>query len=215
MKKLNLLGETFNRLFVIDEAETRIDNKGKRRTYWTCKCVCGNIKEIDTNALRRGVTKSCGCLTKDNSRVLNLSHNKYNTKEYTAYQKMKERCLNKNSERYKNYGGRGISICDRWLLSFENFYNDMGDKPSNIHSLDRKDVNGNYDKENCRWATSEQQHNNKVNTLYITYLDETLSLSQMCRKYNLPYKTVWKNIKRGLTFETIKNKCYDKQKNIF
>lgn len=108
--------------------------------------------------------------------------------EYRAWFKMKQRCLNPNYIAYRNYGGRGISVCEKWLL-FINFYADMGDKPTSTHSLDRIDPNGNYEPSNCRWATFLEQQNNRRNTTFITYKDRTQSIRDWCRELGLKFGT--------------------------
>lgn len=215
MNLIDLTNQTFGKLKVVSRADNRVEPSGRSKVYWLCKCECGNEKEIESSSLRAGTSKSCGCVGRGKIKNLNLSHNKYKTPEYRAYQKMKERCLNKNVDRYKNYGGRGITICDSWLESFQNFYEDMGERPSPEHSLDRKNVNGNYEKENCRWATKNQQDNNKVNTIYVQHNNETKSLSDWCRYYGLNYKSTWKKYKLNNSFEDIiKNVNYGRRINI-
>lgn len=155
MKKLNLIGKTFGRLSVIEEV-------GKE---WLCICSCGSFKRSTTQLLNRGAVKSCGCLKFDCQS--NFKHG-YAVKdknkrpnEYNIWLGIKRRCNNPKDPAYKNYGGRGITICDRWLESFENFLEDMGFRPSPKHSIDRIDNDGNYCKENCRWVTREVQSINK------------------------------------------------------
>lgn len=203
MKFKNIEGEFFGKFTVLRRGENRVEPSGKTKVYWLCKCECGSEKEIEASSLREGTSKSCGCVKKENAKNLNLSHGMYRSAQYKAWQKMKERCLNPNVERYPNYGGRGITVCKRWLESFENFYEDMGDKPTPQHSIDRKDVNGNYEKDNCRWVTNQEQHYNKTNTLYVRYKNENKSLSELCKKYHLNYKSTWRQYKKGFTFEQI------------
>lgn len=121
-----------------------------------CRCDCGTIRNVYLSALLREKSKSCGCLHKE--KVTTHGHN--GTRTYKSYHAMKERCLNPNHQAYEFYGGRGIKICDRWLLSFENFLEDMGERPEE-RTLDRVDNDGDYTKMNCRWATKSQQNKNK------------------------------------------------------
>lgn len=123
--------------------------------YWLFKCDCGKEKILRVGCIKRGHTKSCGCLS-DKEKT---KHGMYGTRIYTSWGKMKDRCLNKNNHAYKNYGGRGIKICPEWLNSFENFYRDMGERPEG-KSIDRIDNNGNYEPSNTKWSTPKEQMNN-------------------------------------------------------
>lgn len=140
---------------------------------WNCKCECGNEKKIYATNLVRGLTKSCGCYRVEVSGNANLSHGhcrvKNRSAEYRSWCSALVRCNNKNNRKYNDYGGRGITVCDRWANSFENFLQDMGLKPSNKHSLDRIDNDGNYEPSNCRWATPKQQTRNKRNNIWYEY----------------------------------------------
>ena len=127
------------------------------RKKWLCRCVCGNQKLVNTGPLTTGKSTGCGCW-----RIKHGSTSKKQpSPEYKAWASMKQRCLNPNTSRYKDYGGRGITICETWLNSFMAFLEDMGTKPSPDHSLDRIDNHGTYNAANCRWATRSQQQLNK------------------------------------------------------
>lgn len=124
---------------------------------WLCRCECGNEKLIYGGHLRAGMTESCGC----GPQVCRVTHNLSHSPEYRAWDNARERCRNPNNRKFPIYGARGISVCERWANSFDNFIADMGRKPSPSHSLDRIDNNGNYEPGNCRWATGEQQNRNR------------------------------------------------------
>lgn len=143
-----------------------------------CECECGATKNANLTCVQSGVTRSCGCLQNEVRGKASITHHLSTTKEHKAWRHIKGRCLNKNSHAYSEYGERGIQICERWKDSFENFYEDMGPAPSSNHSIDRIDVNGNYEPGNCRWATRKEQNRNKRNTAYITYHGETRSLPE-------------------------------------
>lgn len=130
---------------------------------WQCKvsCLCGKAFTVRGDSLTSGNTTSCGCLHKETISKRFTKHARSKSSLYKNYHGILQRCYNKDSLPYNEYGGRGITVCDRWLESFENFLEDMGERPSKTHSIDRIDVNGNYEPSNCRWATTSQQAFNK------------------------------------------------------
>jgi hypothetical protein len=152
---INREGQVFNNWSIIKYTHT---DKYKKRHY-LCKCACGKeiIKNIRT--ILNGSSKSCGCLNIKN----HIIHGKSNSRVYNIWQNMKNRCINPNSTQWKWYGERGISVCKRWLNSFENFLEDMGEPPTIKHSIDRIKNEENYEPSNCRWATSKQQTANRRN----------------------------------------------------
>jgi hypothetical protein len=154
-KIIDLTGQKFGRLTVV-----RRDGSNKhKKAIWFCKCDCGNEKRVTTGNLKSGGVRSCGCLQIE----IRTRHSKSDTLEYYIWSQMIQRCENPKNKHYKDYGQRGISVCERWH-NFKNFYADMGDKPSPKLSLDRIDVNGNYEPSNCKWSTPlEQTLNRRVN----------------------------------------------------
>jgi len=197
---IDLTGKRFGRLLVV----SRVDNESKNRTKskWFCNCDCGNTNKIvDGGNLRFGSVKSCGCLMRESRIKANLihghtRHTKKNSKEYYCWVGIKTRCLNKNSPNYLRYGGRGIKMCDRWLESFQNFYEDIGPCPSSEHSIERKNRNGNYDKENCVWATAKIQNHNRENSIEkITIGNKTMELTEWCEFLGMSYDLVWTRIR--------------------
>lgn len=147
------VGDVFERMTVV--SEPYIVNK---RKVVDCVCSCGNSKTVRVDGLKAKTTNSCGCFRLDRLREKLVTHGATNTQTYGIWEGMLQRCLNQKSSGYDSYGGRGITVCDEWLgkNGFSNFLKDMGEKPEKL-SLDRIDVNGNYCKENCRWADSSTQ----------------------------------------------------------
>lgn len=159
-KPKEMVGKVFHRLTVLEELKER---KGGNVCY-ECECVCGNIVKVKGKYLRNGDTKSCGCLNIEKitqQGYQNKKHGFSNLPEYNVYIGMISRCTNKNNKRYYRYGARGIDVCDRWMESFENFYKDMGERPSKKHQIDRIDNNGNYEPVNCHWVLPYENAINK------------------------------------------------------
>jgi hypothetical protein len=185
---------------------------GKRkRSYWTCVCECGNMVEVREDNLINHHTLSCGCYQKEMSSLTNSKDGNFffdsseTRKQLRAiWRRMKRRCYDKNFESYSSYGGRGISVDERWLV-FENFYIDMVDSYKPGLSLDRIDVNGNYSKENCKWSDRIEQANNRVSTRYVEYAGEILPMAEAHRKYAIPglkFSTFASRVLRGWEVET-------------
>jgi hypothetical protein len=167
-KRLNIedyIGKKYERLTVIKEVNFHVNLKtGEKRAKVLCICECGAEKEIILNNLKRKSIKSCGCLNKELNCKKAKTHGLTNTSEYKIYTNIKARCYNPKNKAYKNYGERGIIMSNEWLDSFEQFYEDMGERPSTKHSIERNRVNEDYSKENCRWATIHEQAANKRNS---------------------------------------------------
>ena len=183
-KLIDLTGQVYGRLTVIKRVDDYISPSGDRKVQWLCKCKCGKEVIVTGNNLRKGNSKSCGCYNRELLTKINLTHNASNTRLYHIWICMKDRCYNPKNKKYKDYGGRGIIICDEWINDFEAFANWAYDNGyiENVSrgecTIDRIDVNGNYCKQNCRWVNQKVQSNNKRNNHYITYNGETHTVTE-------------------------------------
>jgi len=160
-------GDQFNKLKVMYEDEPFIQPSGQTKRAFMCKCECGKELKVSLTHLRTNHTLSCGChkysLIKQNQPQRKHGHTKrngYRSPEYVSWRCMRDRCLYEKSQNYSSYGGRGITICDRWISSFENFFNDMGERPKGF-TIDRINSDGNYEPNNCRWADKLTQRMNQ------------------------------------------------------
>lgn len=185
---LDLTGNRYGRLSVLGYA-------GK--SSWNCQCACGKTKTVLGGNLRQGKSLSCGCLRDENIRAANSTHGLTGTPEYCIWAGIKRRCYNPNEDNYRRYGGAGITVCPQWLNSFETFLADMGPRPSEAHSIERKDGASNYTPENCKWATAEEQGSNKKINHRLTFAGSTLTVSQWARKIGLKEKTLFTRLARN------------------
>ena len=192
----DLVGKKFGRYIVVE----RMSNRG-RALMWLCECDCGNRREVQGGNLRNGHSLSCGCLSREMTSKRTKKHGKRNTKEYGIWNAMKNRCYNGNVHNYSRYGGRGIKVCERWKNSFENFYADMGKRPSNKYSIDRIDNDGDYCPENCRWATASEQQRNKRNNRIVEYKGKKHTLVEICERFNREYSKVHARLSKGCSVE--------------
>lgn len=189
-KEIDLKGQKFNKLTAIEYANNE---------KWLFECECGNQVIKKASDVKRGATKSCSriCTTGNPSK-----HPLYQT-----WDGIKKRCYQENATGYKNYGGRGIKMCDEWKNSFWTFVSDMGEKPFSACTIERLDTNKDYNKNNCIWATAEQQANNRRNNIYITYQNKIYTLFGICKLLNLKHSTIyWRLIKSNLSAQEYFNK---------
>lgn len=171
------------------------------RQYGSCLCECGNEKVIRLSHLPYGKIVSCGCVAIEKIRKLNLSHGEaHKSREWQTWMSMKQRCYDIKIPNYKDYGGRGIKVCDRWLNSFEAFLNDMGRRPSGL-SIDRIDNNGNYEPSNCKWSTRKEQANNRRKIL-----KTKKSISEWGDYLQMSKKVIRNRLKYGWPIESVLHK---------
>jgi len=182
-------------LFVTEFSHVSED---RHRTYWKCLCDCGNEVIVRRDSLHSGDTVSCGCYQMEIIRNINLLHGKSTTRMYNNYIKMIQRCYSIGSHAYALYGGQGIKVCDRWLGSdgFLNFYEDMGERPKGM-SLDRRDNDGDYCPENCRWATAKEQARNRRTNIVVRHDGVSKTLVEWCEELGLIYQQARKFVNAG------------------
>jgi hypothetical protein len=166
------------------------------RAYFICQCDCGRQKSIRVDGVLSGHSKSCGCFNPKGR----LIHGHARSPEYKVWVAAKQRCKNQKDARYKDYGGRGISLSPDWE-SFENFHRDMGSRPSSLHTLDRIDNNKGYEKENCRWTTQPVQQRNRSNNRRITFNGVTLCITDWAARTGISLSTLRKRISNGWELE--------------
>jgi hypothetical protein len=203
----SLLGHRYSRLTVLKDCGST-DN-GKK--LWLCACECGSTCVAPTGALRSGNTKSCGCLNRERAaeriRERMVTHGLSGHPLYTTWAHMVRRCVDADDPNFHNYGGRGIAVCDRWLRGemgmdgIECFIADMGPRPTRFHSIDRRNNDGNYEPDNCRWATKREQNRNKRSNKLVELDGEILCLKDACTLAGANYSSVQFRLSRGLSFD--------------
>lgn len=205
--KRRIIGRRFGKLVIIE-----FDHKDKHNLQmYLCRCDCGETKVVRLMSLKCGDTTSCGCKQKDVAR-LTMTGNSYRAKEYKrhrptviSYNSMMARCYKSNQLCFKNHGGRGITVCDRWKDSFANFLEDMGERPEGLE-LDREDNDGNYEPGNCRWSTRLVNNRNRSCSTHLTLNGITHTISEWSDITNLPYQTIYSRIRYGWSVSDILNK---------
>lgn len=194
MRAIDITDQRFGRLVAVarDRAATG------RHTKWLCLCDCGSETSVFLDALRRGASTSCGCLRSEGIQKRSLTHGhqvgRTITRTLKSYRHAKARCQNPNNHKFPVYGGRGIKMCDRWSESFEAFLTDMGECPRGL-TLDRIDVNGDYEPGNCRWASQHVQTRNKTTNVFVVHEGETLILKDFAKKVGVKYGSLHSRMK--------------------
>lgn len=190
----DISGQRFGRLTVLEFSHIQ-----DGRAFWRCLCDCGTNAIVNGRNLRQRLTMSCGCIRTENVTERNTTHGMTFTSEFSCWTAIISRCTNPKNSHFKYYGGRGIAVCQRWLDSFENFFEDMGPNPSPKHTIDRKDNDGPYCKENCRWATRKEQGQNKRNNVKITFRGKTQCASAWSMELGISRKTVVRRHRNGVS----------------
>lgn len=202
MARTEMMGSKFGRLTVIDLASRPVKAK---ELYWLCRCDCGKTHASRGTHLRNGNVTSCGCLAREATSArmtgkpaLNKTHGEKGSPEHTCWSSMNTRCSNTAGKSYPRYGGRGISVCARWSGKdgYINFLNDMGRRPSSLHSIERINNDEGYSPTNCKWATRVEQATNRRTTKFITINGETFSMGEWERVRGLPKATVHQRINK-------------------
>ena len=198
-KFVDLSGKKFGRLTVLYR-EDFIKKDGKKETAYVCKCDCGEVKKVIACNLKNGHTTSCGCKSLENRTKARTTHHLSGTRIYRIWRGMKTRCENQSDYHYKLYGGRGITICDEWR-TFESFYQwAINNGYKETLTLDRIDVNGNYEPNNCKWATQKEQSNNTRRNRRIVHNGILHTLSEWAQITNIQPSTLAYRIKSGWSF---------------
>lgn len=199
--KYQMIGETFGRLTVLERAPNAAGNQ----TQWKCQCQCGTVGVYNGSNLRIGITKSCGCLRAEATSARRKTHGKTQTPLYRIWRAMLDRCYLKSNKAYKFYGGRGIVVCDHWRSSYENFQTDMEAGYKQGLWLDRRESNGPYSKENCRWATPKEQQRNRRDNRLFEFRGKTRTLAEIVEMVGINYGLVLGRLRRGWPLEDALN----------
>ncbi len=202
-------GDKFSKLTVVERAVG--EEKWKRRAFYNCSCECGKSVVVRGDSLVTGNTKSCGCHFLEKVSTAGGLSAKHES-EYKIWLGIIDRCTNRNHAKFKDYGARGIIVSAEWLLSFEIFLKDIGERPSISHSVDRIDVNGNYSKENCRWALPHEQINNRRCTILIEINGVKTPLGELVKKHGLDYRTVFFRYKKGWSVDRLFSPAREKRR---
>jgi hypothetical protein len=193
-KRIEMLGKKFGKLTVIEESSQRKGNA----ICWVCRCDCGNItKPLNGTLLRSGQVKSCGCLVIEGNKARNTKHGCRKTRLYSIWANMKRRCYGVHASGYERYGGRGITVCKEWKNDFQAFYDwAMSHGYSDGLTIDRIDVNGNYEPSNCRWETLQNQQRNRRNTILIEDNGELKTVLQLSQEKGISKDILYRRYKK-------------------
>lgn len=195
----DLTGQRFGRLTVLEYAGVAKNRNAK----WKCKCDCGEVCVVSSSSLLTGHTQSCGCLHKERTSESHATHGMSRTHIFENWQDIRRRCFDPRRKAYKNYGGRGITVCNEWRNDFQAFF-DYVSKLDHFgeggYSIDRINNNGNYEPGNVRWATDTEQARNKRNTIFVEYNGEKIAVTEAAERSGVKAGTIrfrWRSGKRG------------------
>lgn len=188
-RRIDIAGQRFDRLTVIGFSHVDV----ARRAMWLCRCDCGSERLAAAALLRNGHTKSCGCMLRERLAQGSLRHGQSDTPAWAAWARMKSRCEQPTAQRFANYGGRGIGYCERWK-SFENFLSDMGQPPAGF-TLEREDVNGDYEPGNCAWIPADAQYSNTTRTLRVVLHGVEMPFRDLVAMSGINYETAYARLK--------------------
>lgn len=198
----DLTGKRFGRLLVLDQSDFHTKPSGQQVTMWECRCDCGNAKLASGCSLLDGKVKSCGCFRIEFSAAKQRTHGMSKTRVYAIWAGIIDRCENPNAPIWGHYGGRGITVCERWRESFENFLADMGPRPSPKHSIERQNNDGNYEPGNCIWATKTIQMRNTRTNVFIECQGQRRCASEWAEIVGMKSATLLYRISQGWSPET-------------
>lgn len=190
MRSETLIGQKFGRLTVLLRSKDKI-NGAVQQSMWLCVCECRRHAIVRGNHLRTRKTNSCGCLHR--------KHGMRHSPEYNTWCAMIQRCHNPNHPRYEDYGGRGITVCDRWITSFSDFFADVGLRPTQFHSLDRENNNIGYEPGNCRWATAKEQGRNMRSNRWLSVNGKSKLIAEWAEINGPHEETIRKRLNRGMS----------------
>lgn len=198
----DLTGQKFGMLTVVRRAASHVLPSGQKQTMWDCVCDCGQTTTVNTGNLKTGRVVSCGCYNREvRKNVRRGTHGYSRTRLYDIWHKMRQRCSREETEHYDRYGGRGISVCKEWNEDFLSFCEwALSSGYTDRLSLDRIDVNGDYEPTNCRWTTMKVQENNRTDNVVVEFDGKTQTLAEWADEYGLKYTTFYRRIERGWEF---------------
>ena len=198
----NLIGQKFGRLEVLSRDSDSISASGKHRVRWLCQCDCGNTVSVLSDNLKRGKTTSCGCFRVENTKRVKSTHGDTQSRLYGIWCAMKSRCTNENNAAYKDYGGRGITVCDEWMHNYDAFKSwAIGNGYSDNLTIDRIDNDKSYSPSNCRWVDGVAQANNRRSNRLLTLNGETHNVTEWASILGVSPKTIFNRIYTGYSVD--------------